>query len=145
MLMVNKNILTDSSKEKHSKTDTHDYNTCACHLPKFLQFAADLMHNKDALVPLIKKMLKAHILDDFMLLLQLVADGTLGADNLPLPLAVKCAKLQNCDATTAMQYRPETLEFWDVFYCTCHGSGLLLASGKKMLDKCSRWNLNQGN
>ena len=30
-----------------------------------------------------------------------------------------------------MVYRKETLEFWDVFYRTCHGSGLLLMSGKK--------------
>ena len=83
------------------------------------------------MIPLIKKLHEAKILDDFMILLQLISDGTLDADNLPLLLAVECAKLQNCDTTTGMTYRPETLEFWDVFYRTCHGSGLLLASGKK--------------
>ena len=129
---MTKGTLTDSSKEKLSETDTHDNNTCACHLPQSLQYAADLIHNKDVLVPLTKKMKKAHILHDFMLLLQLVADRTLDADNLPLLLAVECAKLQNCDTTTAMKYIPETLEFWDVFYCMFHGSGLLLTSGKKM-------------
>ena len=30
-----------------------------------------------------------------------------------------------------MTYRPETTQFWNVFYGTCHGSGLLIASGKK--------------
>ena len=44
-------------------------------------------------------MYNAKILDDFLLLLQLVGNGTLEADNIPLLLAIKQAKFQNCDTT----------------------------------------------
>ena len=117
--------------ENKSNDENHDVRTCTCHVPRHLQYAVDLIESKDKMIPLIKKMDEANVLDDFMVMLQLIADGTLDADNLPLLLAVERAKLQNLTSTTGMSYRPETLEFWEVFYRTCHGSGIMLASGKK--------------
>ena len=121
--------------EKKSNDENHDISTCTCHIPRHLQYVVDLIESKEKMIPLIKKMDEANVLDDFMVMLQLIADGTLDADNLPLLLTVERAKLQNVISTTAMGYKPETLEFWEVFYRACHGSGLLLASGKKMKAK----------
>ena len=43
-----------------------------------------------------------------MLMLQLISDGTLETNNLPLMLAVERAKLQSLENTSAMTYRCET-------------------------------------
>ena len=66
------------------------------------------------MIPLIKKMYQSRILNDFMLMLQLISDETLEADNLPLMLAVECAKLQSLENTSAMTYNHETLDFWEI-------------------------------
>ena len=116
-----------------SSTDKeeHDEATCACHVPEHLKFAVELINSKDVLLPLIKKMYQCNILDDFLLMLELISRGVLDANNIPLTLAVELAKLMNCESTTGMQYRNDTLDFWLVFYRTCHASGLNLMSGKK--------------
>ena len=64
-------------------------------------------------------------------MLELISRGVLDANNIPLTLAVELTKLMNCESTTGMQYRNDTLDFWLVFYRTCHASGLNLMSGKK--------------
>ena len=127
-----KSFVSTENSDNHKNHDDKnvEVDTCACHLPQSLQYAANLIETIHVMIPLIKKMHQARILDDLMILLQFISDGTLDADNLPLLLAVEHVKLQNCDTTTGMTYRPETIKFWDVFYRTCHGSGLLLASGK---------------
>ena len=136
LLNTNKHeYASKGNSENKSNDENHDVRTCTCHVPRHLQYAVDLIESKDKMIPLIKKMDEANVLDDFMVMLQLIADGTLDADNLPLLLAVERAKLQNLTSTTGMSYRPETLEFWEVFYKTCHGSGIFLASGKKMKGK----------
>ena len=55
----------------------------------------------------------------------------MNADNVPLTLALELAKLKNCDSTTGIKYNPKTLDFWLVFYRTCHTAGLNLVSGSK--------------
>ena len=74
-------------------------------------------------------------------MVQLISKGILEADNIPLTLATELAKMHSLKSTTAMVYRPETLEHWSVCYRTCHGSGLNLFSGSKhqghvVGDKC---------
>ena len=74
---------------------------------------------------------QCNILDDFLLMLQLISRGVLDPNNIPLTLAVELAKLMNCESTTGMKYRNDTLDFWLVFCRTCHASGLNLMSGSK--------------
>ena len=72
-----------------------------------------------------------NILDDFLLMLELLSRGVLDPNNIPLTLVVELGKMMNCESTTGMTYRKETLDFWLVFYRTCHTSGLNLLSGSK--------------
>ena len=51
--------------------------------------------------------------------------------NILLTLPVELAKLMKCESTTSMQYRNDTLDFWLVFYRTCHASGLNLMFSSK--------------
>ena len=53
------------------------------------QYAIDVIQSQDKLIPVIKQMYITKILDDFLVLLQLIADGTLEADTIPLLLAVE--------------------------------------------------------
>ena len=121
--------------------DNHDIENCSCHLPEHLNYVVNLIESKDVLIPLIKKLYKGKILDDFLIMLQLISKGILEANNIPLTLATELAKMHSHKSTTAMVYRPETLDFWSVCYRTCHGSGLNLFSGSKhqghvVGDKC---------
>ena len=43
-------------------------------------------------------------------MLQLISKGSLEANNIPLTLATKLAKMQKYKSTTAMVYRHETLD-----------------------------------
>ena len=76
-------------KEESAESDSHDINFCSCHVPEHLQYAIDLIPIQDKLIPLIKQMYNAKILDDFLFSLQLIGNGTLKTDNIPLLLAVE--------------------------------------------------------
>ena len=121
--------------------DNHNIENCSCHLPEHLNYVVNRIEAKDVLKPLIKKLYKGKILDDFLIMLPLISKGILEASNIPLTLATKLAKMHSHKSTTAMVYRPETLDFWSVCYRTCHSSGLNLFSGSKhqghvIGDKC---------
>ena len=118
-------------REENNHSDEHNYHTCSCHVPQKLQYAVDLIESKETMVPLIKEMDKVGLLDDFLLMLQLILKGSLEANNIPLTLSTELAKLKNCDSTTGIRYNKNTLDFWLVFYRTCHASGLNLMSGSK--------------
>ena len=90
------NVKMDENEKKtveSAESDAHDINACSCHVPEHLQYAIYLIQSQDKLIPVIKQMYNAKILDNFLLLLQLIADGTLEADDIPLLLAVEQAKL----------------------------------------------------
>ena len=40
-------------KNVEEDTSDHDYETCACHLPQSLQYAANLIETKHVMIPLI--------------------------------------------------------------------------------------------
>ena len=69
------------------ESEDHDANVCHCHVAQNLEHAVNLIEIKETLVPLIKKLYKGGILDDFLLMLQLISKGDLNADNVPLTLA----------------------------------------------------------
>ena len=70
-------------------SEDHDVNVCHCHVPQNLQYAVNLIENKETLVPLIKKLYEGGILDDFLLMFQLISKGDLNADNVPLLKSLK--------------------------------------------------------
>ena len=91
MLNNGNNVEKDNCENKVESTesDSHDINSCSCHVPQHLQYAVDLIQSQEKLIPVIKQMYNVNILDDFLLLMQLIADGTLEGDNIPLLLAVE--------------------------------------------------------
>ena len=109
----------------------HDNENCHCHVPQNLQYAVNLIECKETLVLLIKKMSASGILNDFLLMLEIISKGKLDCDNLPLNLAVELAKLKNCGSASGIKYNSKTLDFWVVFYQSCHSSRLNLLSGSK--------------
>ena len=119
--------VSDSS----SSEDEHDVENCKCHLPRHLQHAADTLLNKESVIPLIKDMSKHGVLDDFLLIIEMLKEGKLSPDNLPMQLTADLAKMMKCDSTTGMRFKKKTMDFWSVFYRTCHTSGITLMSGGK--------------
>ena len=131
MHTLGKDADADVVSSTQIESEHHDVNVCHCHVPQNLQYAVNLIENKETLEPLIKKLYEGGILDDFLLMLQLISKGDLNTDNVPLTLAGELAKLKNCDSTTGIKYNLKTLDFCLVFYHTCHTAGLNLASGSK--------------
>ena len=66
-----------------------------------------------------------------MKLINQLADGTIDPMNMSFLLCLDVAKLQSLPTTTAIRFRKETKQFWEVVYCICHGKGLRLFSGSK--------------
>ena len=69
-------------------------------------------------------------LEDFMVLITQLADGTIDSMNMAFLLCLDVAELQKLQ-TTSMRFRAETKQFWEVVYRVCHGKGLRLFSGSK--------------
>ena len=71
------------------------------------------------------------MLKDFNTLIEVLSNGTLEIENIPLLLCLERAKLCKCTMTTLMRFHPKSKAFWRVVYRTWHGKGLLLMSGSK--------------
>ena len=110
----------------NSTLDTDEDNIM---LPEHLENAFHLMSSRELLIPLIKKLNAGDLLDNFIVMMKLISEGELNADNLPLVLGTERAKFQNWSNTTQMKYCKETLDFWQVVLRQCHRSALLLFSG----------------
>ena len=82
-------------------------------------------------MPLIEKLDKCDLLKDFDNLIEVLLNGTLEIENIPLLLCLERAKLCKCTMTTLMRFHPKSKAFWRVAYRTWHGKGLLLMSGSK--------------
>ena len=81
--------------------------------------------------PLIRKLFEANLVNDFLTLMQVITDGRLEAENIPLMLCLERAKYCKCTTTTLMRFHEKSKAFWRVGYRTWHGKGLLLMSGSK--------------
>ena len=82
----------------------HDLETCSCHLPKHLEYVVNMIESKELLIPLIKQLYKGKFLDDSLIMLQLISKGILEANDIPLTLTTKLAKMHSLKSTTAMVY-----------------------------------------
>ena len=70
-------------------------------------------------------------LEDFVKLINQLADVTMDAMNMSFLLCLDVAKPQSLPTATAMRFRKETKQFWEVVYHICYGKRLHLFSGSK--------------
>ena len=97
----------------------------------------DVMYNingdeyKKLMTKFVKVLYESSALEDFVKLLTQLSEGTLDTMNMSFLLCLEVAKLQSLQTTTAMRFRKETKQFWEVVYRICHGKGLRLFSGSK--------------
>ena len=82
-------------------------------------------------MPLIEKLDRCGPMKDFINLMEVLSNGTLDVENIPLLLCLERAKLCKCKTTTLIRFHPKSKAFWRVAYRTWHGKGLLLMSGSK--------------
>ena len=73
---------------------------------------------RSLLMPLIQKLDKCDLLKDFTSLLEVLSNGTLEVENIPLLLCLERAKLCKCTTTTLMRFYPRSKAFWRVAYRT---------------------------
>ena len=127
----NKQVMDSEFSSQHYEDDGHDTNECDCHLPLHLKYAESAFTNYEMLYPLIKKLFRNNILDDFINMMQVIANGIVKTRNIPLLALLDRTNLEKCVTTTKMKYFHETMELWQVVRRTCKYSGLLLFSGLK--------------
>ena len=123
--------------------DDHNPDICECHLDNYLRYAENKLTDQNMLFPLIKRLNKEKVLDDFISLMQQLSTGALHPKNLPLLTTLDRSNWQKCTTSTKMVYYPETIDFWQMVKRTCKYSGLLLFSGLKhggqvSQDKCAK-------
>ena len=117
------NDFTDSSN--NTDTENQDVNyICEEYYKKLC--------NRSLLIPLIDKLDRCNLLKDFTNLIEVLSNGTLEVENIPLLLCLERAKLYKCTTTTLMRFHPKSKVFWRVAYRTWHGKGLLLMLGSKI-------------
>ena len=72
--------------------------------------------NRSLLIPLIEKLDKCDLLKDFTNLIEVLSNGTLEVENIPLLLCLERTKLCKCATTTLMRSHPKSKAFWRVAY-----------------------------
>ena len=91
----------------------------------------DLFHKESFLCNLITRLEDVELLNDFIVLLKGLSDGSVPVENLPLIFATELVKFYKCTTTTLMRFHPKSKAFWHVGFHTWHRKGLLLLSGSK--------------
>ena len=89
------------------------------------------MCDEELMTKLVEALYESSTLEDFVKLITQLSEGTLDAMNMSFLLCLEVAKLQSLQTATAMRFRKETKQFWEVVYQICHRKGLQLFSGSK--------------
>ena len=97
----------------------------------YKKFCLAKLCDKDLMEKLVEVLYHSLTLEDFIKLITQLAEGTLDAMNMSFLLCLEVAQLKSLKSTTAMRFRRETKQFWEVVYRICHGIGLHLFSGSK--------------
>ena len=80
---------------------------------------------------LVQKLYRTQCLQDFILLVTQLADGSLSPLNIAFLLCLECAKWQSLKSTTQMRFCNVTKKFRLVVYHLLKGKGLRFFSGPK--------------
>ena len=97
----------------------------------FQEKCIDTLLNVMLITKLVSILSNAGCLENFVQLVTHISEGTTSCMNIAFLLCLDVAKLHSCITTTAMQFRRETKQFWEVVYKVCKGKGLCLFSGSK--------------
>ena len=80
--------------------------------------------NEELMTKLVEVLYESSTLEDFVKLITQLSEGTLDTMNMSFLSCLEVAKLQSLQTTTAMRFRKETKQFWEMVYQICHGKGL---------------------
>ena len=95
----------------------------------FQQKCIETLLNVTLITKLMTMLSNAGCLENFVQLATHISEGTMSCMNIAFLLCLDVAKLHSYITTTAMHFRKETKEFWEVVYKVCKGKGLRLFSG----------------
>ena len=82
----------------------------------YLKFCQEKLYDAELMSKLVELLHDNSSLEDFMSLVTQLADGTLDPMNMAFLLCLDVAKLEKCQTTTSIRFRPETKQFWEVIY-----------------------------
>ena len=97
----------------------------------YVNYCFQQLRDNKLLRNLVEKLYSNDCLQDFMLLVTQIADGSLNPLNIAFLLCLERAKWQSLKTTTQMQFPTVTKKFWLVVYRLLKGKGLRFLSGPK--------------
>ena len=100
-------------------------------LKTFQKKCIETLLNVTIITKLITMLSNAGCLGNFVQLVTHISEGTMSCMNISLLLCLNVPKLHSCITRTAMHFRKETKQFWEVVYKVCKGKDLCLFSGSK--------------
>ena len=131
---VGKNVSeerTSNAKRLNGKIDRKNDVMYNINGDEYKKFCLAKLCDEELMTKLVKVLYESTTLGDFVKLITQLSEGTLDTMNMSFLLCLEVAKLQYLQTTTAMRFRKETKQFWEVVYRICHGKGLRLFSGSK--------------
>ena len=107
-----------SSSDSESDDDDDFWNR------PYIRYCCRQLKNDDFVRNLVQKLYRTQCLQDFILLVTQLADGSLSPLNIAFLLCLEHAKWQSLKSTTQMRFRNVTKKFWLVVYRLLKGKGL---------------------
>ena len=122
--------LSPSSSPSSSSSDSESDDDDFWNRP-YIRYCCGQLKNDDFVRNLVQKLYRTQCLQDFILLVTQLADGSLSPLNIAFLLCLERAKWQSLKSTTQMRFRNVTKKFWLVVYRLLKGKGLRFFSGPK--------------
>ena len=91
---------------------------------EYKKFCLAKLCDEELMTKVVEVLYESSTLEDFVKLITQLSEGTLDAMNMSFLLCPEVAKLQSLQTTTAMRFRKETKQLWELVYQMCHGKGL---------------------
>ena len=129
---VRKNVSEErpsNAKNLNQKMDGEDDVMYNINRDEYKKFCLAKLCDEELMIKLVEVLYESSTLEDFVKLITQLSEGSLDTMNMSFLLCLEVAKLQSLQTTTAMRFRKETKQFWEMVYRICHGKGLKLFSG----------------
>ena len=102
---------------------------------EYKKFCLAKLCDEELMTKVVEVLYESSTLEDFVKLItqlsegtldamNVLSEGTLDAMNMSFLLCPEVAKLQSLQTTTAMRFRKETKQLWELVYQMCHEKGL---------------------
>ena len=115
--------LSPSSSPSLSSNDSESDDDNFWNRP-YIRYCCRQLKNDDFVRNLVQKLYRTQCLQDFILLVTQLADGSLSPLNIAFLLCLECTKWQSLKSTTQMRFCNVTKKFWLVVYHLLKGKGL---------------------